>query len=342
MTISGELGQGKSTDVDQKEDAGHNAAENMKVDNDMDLLGNDGKENPAEHDGQNLGKVEEKNIDKVKEHIEKKGGGVEGNTSGEASVDHATEDKKPTKKKVIKKVVKVVRKKPTGETSAGKSSQEDKNIVPETASVAVEEQVQQKSEDAGKEAEGKKPGKKKVIRRIIKKKPSGSARDPTAPAETSKQAVEVQPEKNNEVLSGAVISEAKLEEASKAPAEDVSKQNKEQEQEEKGQSLPVDQKSNGDKIKQQEVLKQKDIKQDGKNDKAKDDKEKKSRDQKTDSKQKSLTDTKEKKKSDEPPKHPGFILQAKRSKDSKVCLICFNFLGFFLFLVSLYMLLEVA
>uniref|UniRef100_A0A0E0LCP7 EF-hand domain-containing protein n=1 Tax=Oryza punctata TaxID=4537 RepID=A0A0E0LCP7_ORYPU len=317
----GELGQGKSTDVDQKEDAGDNAAENMKVDNDMDQQGKDGKEIPAEHEGQNLGKVEEQNIDKVEELIEKKGGGVEGNISGDASVDRGTEDKKPMKKKVIKKVVKVVRKKPTGETSADKSSQEDKNIVAETASIAVEEQIQQKSEDAGKEAEGKKPGKKKVIRRIIKKKVSVSARDSTAPAETSKQAMEVQPEKNDEVLSGAVISEAKLEEGSKAPAGDISKQNKEQEQEEKGQSLPVDQKSNGDKIKQQEVLKQKDLKQDGKNgknDKAKDDKEKKSRDQKTDSKQKSLTDTKEKKKSDEPPKHPGFILQAKRSKDSKV------------------------
>ncbi|KAF0901834.1 hypothetical protein E2562_006463 [Oryza meyeriana var. granulata] len=315
----GKLSQGKSTDVDQKEDDGHNATENMKVDSDMDQQGKDGKENLAEHDGKNLGEMEEQNIDKVKEHLEK-GGGVQRNTSGDASVDHGTEEKKPMKKKVIKKFVKVVRKKPTGETSADKSSQEDKNILGETASIAVEEQVQQKSEDAGKEAEGKKPGKKKVIRRrVIKKKVSASAGDSTAPAETSKQAVEVQPEKNDEGLSGVVISEAKLE-GSKAPAEDISKQNKEQVPEEKWQSL-TDQKSNGDKVNQQEVMKQKDLKQDGKNgknDKTKDDKDKKSRDQKMDAKQKSLTDTKERKKSDEPPKHPGFILQAKRNKDSKV------------------------
>uniref|UniRef100_J3MF26 EF-hand domain-containing protein n=1 Tax=Oryza brachyantha TaxID=4533 RepID=J3MF26_ORYBR len=298
----GELSQSKSTEVHQKEDAGHSATESMKVDSDMDQQGKDGKDNLAEPDGQN--------IDKVEEHVEKKGGGV----------DHGTEDKKPMKKKVIKKVVKVIRKKPTGETSADKSSQENKKTLAETASIAVEEQVQQKSGDTGKEAEGKKPGKKKVIRRVIKKKVPASARDSTAPAETSKQAVEVQPEKN-EGLSGAVISEAELEEGSKAPAEDISKQNKEQELEETGNSLTVDQKCDGDKAKQQEVMKQKDLKQDGKNgknDKTKDDKEKKSRDQKTDSKQKSLTDNKEKKKSDEPPKHPGFILQAKRSKDSKV------------------------
>jgi hypothetical protein len=43
-----------------------------------------------------------------------------------------------------------------------------------------------------------------------------------------------------------------------------------------------------------------------------------------DSKKKSPNDIKEKKKSDEPPKHPGFILQAKKSKEYKVCLLCYN------------------
>uniref|UniRef100_A0A0D9WR99 DBC1/CARP1 catalytically inactive NUDIX hydrolase domain-containing protein n=1 Tax=Leersia perrieri TaxID=77586 RepID=A0A0D9WR99_9ORYZ len=317
----GELSQGKSSDVDQKEqDAGHSATENVKVDSGMD--GKDGKENPAEQEKQNLDKVEEKNVNKVEEQAEKKSGGAEGNMSGDASVEHAIENKKPMKKKVVKKVVKVVRKRPAGETSAGKSSQEDKSSIAETASMAGEEQVQQKSEDVVKDAEAKKPVKKKIItRRVIKRKVSVSARDSTAPAETSKEDMEVQPEKNAEVLTDAVVSQAMLEEGSKAPAEDTSKQNKEQEPEEKGQSITVDQKPNGDKDNQQEVLKQKDLKQDGKTgkkDKTKDDKEKKSRDQKTDSKQKSLTDTKDKKKSDEPPKHPGFILQAKRSKDSKV------------------------
>ncbi|KAL5225939.1 hypothetical protein ABZP36_012578 [Zizania latifolia] len=303
----GELSQGKGTDVDQKEeDAGCSATENMKVDDNMDQQGKDGNENLAERDGQNLANVE---------HLEKKGGDVEGKTPGDSSVDHGVEDKKPMKKKVIKKVVKVVRKKPIGETSTDKSSQEDN-----TACIALEEQVQQKSEDAGKEADGKKPGKKKVIRRIIRKKVSSSARDLAATAETSKREVEVQLKKNDGGLSDAVISQAKLEEGSKAPAEDISNKKKEQKPEEKGQELTVDQKSDRDKVNQQEVMKQKDLKQDGKNekDKTKDDKEKKSRDHKMDSKQKSLSDTKEKKKSDEPPKHPGFILQAKRSKESKV------------------------
>jgi hypothetical protein len=42
-----------------------------------------------------------------------------------------------------------------------------------------------------------------------------------------------------------------------------------------------------------------------------------------DPKQKPLNDTKEKKRSDEPPKYPGFILQAKRNKESKVWVTCY-------------------
>ncbi|KAG8094529.1 hypothetical protein GUJ93_ZPchr0012g20835 [Zizania palustris] len=225
----GELSQGKGTDGDQKEDdAGCSATENMKVDDNMDQQGKNGKEHLAERNGQNLANVE---------HLEKKGGDVEGKTPGDSSVDLGVDDKKPMKKKVIKK--------------------EDN-----TACIALEEQVQQKNEDAGKEAEGKKPGKKKIIRRIIRKKVSASACDLAATAETSKREVEVQLKKNDGALTDAVISQAKLEEGSKATAEDISNKKKEQEPEEKGQELTVDQKSDRDKVNQQEVMKQKDLKQD--------------------------------------------------------------------------------
>jgi hypothetical protein len=85
----------------------------------------------------------------------------------------------------------------------------------------------------------------------------------------------------------------------------------------------TDRSSNEDKGNHKEAMEQKDTKKDGKKDKTKDDKEKKNRDLKMDPKQKPLNDTKEKKRSDEPPKYPGFILQAKRNKESKVWVTCY-------------------
>jgi hypothetical protein len=231
-----------------------------------------------------------------------------------------------------------------------KSPQVGKNAVAETAGETAVEHIEQKSEDVGKEQAGsgisqppeaKKSGKKKVIRRVIKRKVPASASEsttPAAPSETSKQEVEVQPEKNDDDLIDAGNPQTKLEEGLKTPAEDVSNQKKEgletpaedtsnqkkeQEQEIKGHILSDNQKSNVDTVDQKEAVDQKDAKLDEKNGKGekKDDNEKKDKDQKVDSKKKSPNDTKEKKKSDEPPKHPGFILQAKKSKDYKVCLV---------------------
>ncbi|KAJ1259598.1 hypothetical protein BS78_10G168000 [Paspalum vaginatum] len=315
----GDLNKGKSVDADhlKEDDLGSSDMKNEKVDADTDQQDNDGE-----------GKV-----DKVEEPIEKMGGDVDEKNTGEASVDHATGDKKPIKKKVIKKVVKVVRKKPTaGASSADKSSPEDKNVTAESASKTAEGgQSQQKSGDAGKEQEvaginqqpeAKKPGKKKIIRRIVKRKVSASGSQltaPATPAEMSKQSSEVQPEKNVESTTDAGNSQTKLEEGSKTPAEDISSQTKGEKPEEKEHTLTDHRSPNGNKVNHKEAMEQKDTKKDGKE--KNDNKEKKNTDLKMDPKQKSLNDTKEtkeKKKTDEPPKYPGFILQAKRSKQSKL------------------------
>ncbi|XP_062229048.1 protein SHORT ROOT IN SALT MEDIUM 1-like isoform X2 [Phragmites australis] len=306
----GELNQGKSTDAAHSKEGDIDCSDvkNEKVDADMDQQGKDGE-----------GKV-----DKVEEVVEKMGGDVEGKTTGVTSVDYVVEDKKPTKKKVIKKVMKVVRKKTNAGASADKSSHEDKNVVAETVSETAEVHSQQKSEDGVKQQEGagtnqqpeaKKTGKKKIIRRVVKRKVAASGSEltaPAVPAETSKQEAEAQPEKNVESSTGAGSSQTKLEEGSKAPAEDISNEKKEEKPEEKEHTLTDHQSPNGDAVNQKE-----DTKKDGKK-KIKDDKENKNRDLKIDPKQKPLNDTKEKKKSDEPPKYPGFILQAKRSKESKL------------------------
>uniref|UniRef100_A0A453SD45 LAIKA domain-containing protein n=1 Tax=Aegilops tauschii subsp. strangulata TaxID=200361 RepID=A0A453SD45_AEGTS len=328
-------------DAEMELKEGDGATKIEKIDADMEEQGKDGDVNLAGDGG--------KNHDNVGEQVEKIVGVVEENTSGDASVDHVTEDKKPMRKKIIKKVVKVVRKKPTAEAPVDKSPQVDKNAVAETASKTVQKHIEQKSEDLGKEKAGagivqqpeaKKTGKKKVIRRIVKRKVPASATEPTAlaaPAEASKQDVDVQTEKIAEGVTDAGNSQTKLEEGLKIPAEDISNQKKEeglktpaedtsnqkkeQELEIKGDIMTDDQKANTDNVNQQEVIEQKDPKIDETNEKSdqkKDDNETKDKDQKMDSKKKSPIDTKEKKKSDEPPKHPGFILQAKKSKGYKL------------------------
>lgn len=314
--LEGELNKGKSVDADHLKDGdlGSSDTKNEKVDADTDQQVKDG----------------ESKVDKVEESIQKTGGDVEGKSMGGASVDNAAGDKKPTRKKVIKKVVKVVRKKPAVGASADKSSHEDKNVTAESASKTVEEgQSQQNSEAAGKEQvgasinqqpEAKKPGKKKIIRRVVKRKVSASGSQIAASvalAETSKQESDVQPEKNVEISTDPGNSQTKLEEGSKAPAEDISSQKKEGKPEEKEHTLTDQKIPNADNVSLKEAMELKDTKRDGK-EKTKDNKEKKNRDLKVDPKQRPLNDTKEKKKTDEPPKYPGFILQAKRSKESKL------------------------
>lgn len=295
-----------------------------KVDTKMDEQGKDGETKFAENEG--------KPLDNAVEH-NKKGGDIQGNTSGDASVHHAVEDKKPTRRKVIKKVIrKVVREKPTAEASIDKSSQVDKAVVAETTNKTVEEQVEQTTEDVSKEKDGtginlqpetNKTGKKKVIRRIIKRKVPASGSKlitPAVPAETSKQGGEVQQEKDDESLTDAGNSQIKLAEGSNIAAEKIANPKKE-EKADKAHLCTKDKKSNGDKVSEQEGVNGNDVNKEGGNgteDKAKDGKEKKIRGLKKDPKQKSVSDAKEKKKSDEPPKHPGFILQTKKSKESKL------------------------
>jgi hypothetical protein len=310
-----------------KADIGKDATKVEKVDTKMDeQQGKDGEAKLAENEGKQLVKVEEHNNN---------GGDLQGNTSGGAPVDHAVEDKKPTRKKVIKKVIrKVVREKPIAEASSDNSSQVDKTVIAETVSKTVEEEVQQTTVDVSKEKDGavisqpetKKSGKKKIIRRIVKRKvvASGSKlNESTVPAETSKQGGEIQQENCDVSLTDAANSQIKLPEGSNVAAEVISNLKKE-EKADKGTICTENQKSNGDKVNEQEVVKEKDTNEVGVNgtkDKTKDDKEKNSKDLQKDPKLNSLNDTKEKKKSDEPPKHPGFILQMKKNKNSKVRLM---------------------
>jgi hypothetical protein len=311
----------------RKVDIDKDATKIEKDDTKMDEQGEVGEAKPAEKEEKQLVKVEEHN---------KNGGDVQGNISGDTPVDHAVEDKKPTRKKVIKKVIrKVVREKPTAEASADKSSQVDKAVVAETLSKTAEEDVQQTTVDVSKEKdeagisqpETKKSGKKKVIRRIVKRKvvASGSKLNAsTVPAETSEQGVGIQQENNEVSLTDAENLPIKLPEGSDVAAEVISDQKKE-ETSDKGTIYTGNEKSDGDKVNEREVVEEKDTNKVGGNgtkDKTKDDNEKNSKDLKKDPKLNSLNDAKEKKKSDEPPKHPGFILQTKRSKDSKVCLMC--------------------
>ncbi|XP_047090309.1 protein SHORT ROOT IN SALT MEDIUM 1-like [Lolium rigidum] len=307
-----------------KVDIGKDATKVEKVDTKMDeQQGKDGEAKLGENEGKQLVKVEEHNNN---------GGDLQGNTSGGAPVDHAVEDKKPTRKKVIKKVIrKVVREKPIAEASSDNSSQVDKTVMAETVSKTVEEEVQQTTVDVSKEKDGavisqpetKKSGKKKIIRRIVKRKvvASGSKlNESTVPAETSKQGGEIQQENCDVSLTDAANSQIKLPEGSNVAAEVISNQKKE-EKADKGTICTENQKSNGDKVNEQEVVKEKDTNEvgvSGTKDKTKDDKEKNSKDLQKDPKLNSLNDTKEKKKSDEPPKHPGFILQMKKSKNSKL------------------------
>ncbi|GJM98160.1 hypothetical protein PR202_ga15144 [Eleusine coracana subsp. coracana] len=221
---------------------------------------------------------------------------------------------------------------PGKDGEADKSSHEGKNVAEATASETPEALSQQKSEDVGKEQEAaganqqpeaKKTGKKKIIRRIVKRKVSASGSESATlavPAETGKQEAQVQPEKNVESSTDGGSSKTKLEEGLKAPVKDIFNEKKEK-TEEKEHTLSEHQSLNGDSVGQKEIMEQKDTKKDVKNvkkEQAKDDKEKRNRDIKIDPKQKPLNDAKEKKKSDEPPKYPGFILQAKRSKESKL------------------------
>lgn len=317
--------QKKGTGVDhlKKVDIGKDATKIEKVDTKMDEQGKDGDAKLAEKEGKQLVKVEEHN---------KNDEDVQGNTSGSVPVDHAAEDKKPMRKKVIKKVIrKVVREKLPAEALADKSSQVDKAVVAETVSKTAGEVVQQTTVDVSKEKDGagisqpetKKSGKKKVIRRILKRKvvASGSKLNaPTVPAETSEQAGEIQQENNDVSLTNAGNLQIKLPEGSNVAAEVISNQKKD-EKADKGTIYTENQKSNGDKVNEQEVVKEKDTNKVGGNgteDETNDDKEKNSKDLKKDPKLNSLNDAKEKKRSDEPPKHPGFILQTKKSKDSKL------------------------
>ncbi|CAM0872848.1 unnamed protein product [Alopecurus aequalis] len=315
--------KGTGDDHLRKGDIAKDATKIEKVDTKMDEQSKDGEAKLAEKEAKQLVKVEEHN---------KKGGDVQGNTSGSAPGDHAVEDKKPTRKKVIKKVIrKVVREKPTAEASADKSSQVDKAAVAEIVSKTVEEEVQQTTVDVSKEKNGadisqpetKKSGKKKVIRRIVKRKvvASGSkSNELDVPAETSKQGGAIQQENNDKSLSDAGNSQIKLAEGSNVAVEVIPNE-KNEEKADKGTTYTGSQKTNGDKVNEQEIVKGKDtnkVGKDGTKDKTKDDKEKNSKDQKKDLKLNSLSDAKEKKKSDEPPKHPGFILQTKKSKGSKL------------------------
>jgi hypothetical protein len=328
LKVLGEPNQGKSTDaahlkeddVHLKEDnPGCSHTNNENVDAGLDQLSKDGEDK----------------VDKVEEPAEKMVADVDGKITADISVDQVVEDKNPTKRKVIKKVMKVVRKKTTAGASANKSSHEGKNVVEATASETAEVPSQQKSGDAGKEQEvagtnqqpeAKKTRKKKIIRRIVKRKVSASGSElaaPAAPAEIGKKEAQVQPEKNVECSADGRNSKTKLEDFSKAPAEDISNEKKEEKTQEKEHTLSEHQSSNEDTVWQKEIVEQKDTKKDVKNvkkEQTKDDKEKRNRNLKIDSKQKTLNDTKEKKRSDEPPKYPGFILQAKRNKESKVCL----------------------
>jgi hypothetical protein len=329
LKVLGEPNQGKSTDaahlkeddVHLKEDnPGCSHTNNENVDAGLDQLSKDGEDK----------------VDKVEEPAEKMVADVDGKITADISVDQVVEDKNPTKRKVIKKVMKVVRKKTTAGASANKSSHEGKNVVEATASETAEVPSQQKSGDAGKEQEvagtnqqpeAKKTRKKKIIRRIVKRKVSASGSElaaPAAPAEIGKKEAQVQPEKNvKECSADGRNSKTKLEDFSKAPAEDISNEKKEEKTQEKEHTLSEHQSSNEDTVWQKEIVEQKDTKKDVKNvkkEQTKDDKEKRNRNLKIDSKQKTLNDTKEKKRSDEPPKYPGFILQAKRNKESKVCL----------------------
>uniref|UniRef100_A0ACD5X352 Uncharacterized protein n=1 Tax=Avena sativa TaxID=4498 RepID=A0ACD5X352_AVESA len=304
-------------------DIGKDATKIEKVDTKMvGEQGKDGETKLAEQEGKQLVEVEDHN---------KNGGDVQGNTSGGVPVDNAIEDKKPTRKKVIKKVIrKVVREKPTAEASADKSSQVDKAVVVETVSQTSEEVVQQttvdasteKDEDGISQPETKKSGKKKVIRRIVKRKvvASGSKLNAsTVPAETSKQGGEIQLENNDVSLTDAENLQIKLSEGSDVAAEVISNQKKEEKADE-GTIYTENQQSNGDTFNEQEVVKEDTNKvgENGTKDKTKDDKEKTSKDLKKDPKLNLLHDAKERKKSDEPPKHPGFILQTKKSKGSKL------------------------
>jgi hypothetical protein len=334
LKVLGAPNQAKSTDAAHlKEDAVH-----LKEDNHG--CSHTSNEN-VDAGLDQLSKDEEDKVDKVEEPAETMVADVDGKITADISADQVIEDKKPTKRKVIKKVMKIVRKKTTAGASADKSSHEGKNVIEATASGTAEVLSQQKSGDAGKEQEvagtnqlpeAKKTGKKKIIRRIVKRKVSASGSELAAPAEIGKkEAQQVQPEKNVESSADGENSKTKLEEVSKAPAEDISNEKKEEKTQEKEHTLSEHQSSNEDTVWQKEIVEQKDTKKDVKNvkkEQTKDDKEKRNRNLKIDSKQKTLNDTKEKKRSDEPPKYPGFILQSKRSKESKVCLYACNFFCF--------------
>lgn len=241
------------------------------------------------------------------------------------------------KKKVVRKV------------AGSKSAQKEDNTVetsdcqsekkPEKEPELHHDQANDKKEESGAavlQATGDRTtGKKKIIRKVIKRKvlPSEDKDMKTTNqnAEGSKEDdAKSQAGKKDEELVEVSNSANKTTEVSKMVAvekESLSEKKLEEDKKDKKESRSGDNNSKagngGSKSgSEPEFAWQKDSKKDGQDSKKesiKDGKEKKNKDVKHESKEKVHKEGREKGNSEEPPKYPGFFLQAKRRKGSKVC-----------------------
>lgn len=274
----------------------------------------------------------------VKHDVEKQGNQETAIHENEISVDNVNANTS-----VLKKTVK--------NDSAAKSPQKDDMAV-DTSTMQTEIKADKESELQNDKAMGQKPegtavtqetvvkmaGKKKVIRRVVKRKVAKKElKDGNSIAIELEKVDNVTPEKVVEgdglkIRDGkkddlvVIKSENEITEVPKLATGEKCKASEAKAKSEKedikqsigGDKRPRAGKKDSNSSSNSKNVEGKDSKKDGQNNDRKDEKEKKSNDTKQDAKQKTSKEFKGKK-SEEPPKHPGFFLRMKRTRGSKVC-----------------------
>ncbi|XP_039136315.1 protein SHORT ROOT IN SALT MEDIUM 1 isoform X1 [Dioscorea cayenensis subsp. rotundata] len=273
----------------------------------------------------------------VKHEVEKQGNQETAIHENEISVDNVNANTS-----VLKKTVK--------NDSAAKSPQKDDMAV-DTSTMQTEIKADIESELQNDKAMGQKPegtavtqetvvkmaGKKKVIRRVVKRKVAKKElKDGNSIAIELEKVDNVTPEKVVEgdglkIRDGkkddlvVIKSENEITEVPKLATGEKCKASEAKAKSEKedikqsigGDKRPRAGKKDSNSSSNSKNVEGKDSKKDGQNNDRKDEKEKKSNDTKQDAKQKTSKEIKGKK-SEEPPKHPGFFLRMKRTRGSKL------------------------
>ncbi|XP_073010931.1 protein SHORT ROOT IN SALT MEDIUM 1 isoform X1 [Typha latifolia] len=230
-----------------------------------------------------------------------------------------------------------VRKKIVKKVPVNKSAQEDKSVKAKAENEPEEMDVQhdkwkvEKEQDGSsilQESGGKMIGKKKVIRRVIKRKVSSKEKDFNAANdidEANKEGLKDHVEKKDEDTISSRSPQNKITESKEMPLEKDNSVEKKMKEEKGDTKESVSSNDNlkavkgGSKGSNEELPNPKDTKKDVQDDMGRiDEKVKRSTEEKLEPKQSSHKEVKGKTKAEEPPKHPGLVLQTKRSNETKI------------------------